>query len=438
MTSRSELFVRTILLVAVVASHEEPVETERPAEGLLPTQDGYYLDGLNEASFGTGAEPLVCPSSNVISTRYRCNANGQWVDCTRKHCCKDYTFIAGRCVPKTEDPCSMGLCEQLCTVYLQRVICTCYSGYKFNPENQRRGIKPVCIDVNECLDRNGDCEHECVNESGGYRCSCRPGYVLRPDNRTCEPADAVSGAEAAGHANRCYANCDTVVRLHDKLKSLQEKVSSLSTAIRMSSFASGPPGPPGAPGPTGPQGPRGFPGPEGGSASLSTNSNQQDYTYSMLDAFVPLPGDENAQCRCKRGAQGEPGARGPQGPKGEQGERGLRGPKGERGSFDFLFLLLADVRHDIVHLQNRVYINGETPPKFDIDAALQNKRIKDRHSFLKQKKLLEAYMAPATTTQTIIQPQTTTKQLLVDDFQAANSPSVHEDYDYYGSGGDDY
>ena len=54
MTSRSELFVRTILLVAVVASHEEPVETERPAEGLLPTQDGYYLDGLNEASFGTG------------------------------------------------------------------------------------------------------------------------------------------------------------------------------------------------------------------------------------------------------------------------------------------------------------------------------------------------------------------------------------------------
>ena len=78
--------------------------------------------------------------------------------------------------------------------------------------------------MNECLDRNGDCEHECVNESGGYRCSCRPGYVLRPDNRTCEPADAVSGAEAAGHANRCYANCDTVVRLHDKLKSLQEKV----------------------------------------------------------------------------------------------------------------------------------------------------------------------------------------------------------------------
>ena len=46
-----------------------------------------------------------------------------------------------------------------------------------------------------------------------------------------------------------------------------------------------------------------YAGPEGGSASLSTNSNQQDYTYSMLDAFVPLPGDENAQCRCKRGAQ---------------------------------------------------------------------------------------------------------------------------------------
>ncbi|RZC37464.1 collagen and calcium-binding EGF domain-containing protein 1 [Asbolus verrucosus] len=390
------------------------------------------------------SEPLVCPSSNVISTRYKCNVNGEWVDCTRKHCCKDYTFVAGRCLPKTEDPCSMGLCEQLCTVYLQRVICTCYDGYKFNPENQRRGIKPVCIDIDECLDGNGDCEHECINEAGSYRCACRPGFTLRTDNRTCEPVNISGGTEQAGHGNRCYANCDTVLRLHDKLKSLQEKVLALSTAIRLSSFASGPPGPPGPPGPTGPPGPRGFPGPEGATASLSTNSNQQDYTYSMLDAFVPLPGDENAQCRCKRGAQkfnfhvctllsqGEPGAGGPQGPKGEQGERGLRGPKGERGSFDFLLLLLADVRHDIVHLQNRIYTNGETPPKFDIDAALHKKRIRDKHSFLKQKRLLEAYMAPSSTTQKAPATEQT------EEVQAANLPNIQEldMMDYYDGSGE--
>lgn len=30
-------------------------------------------------------------------------------------------------------------------------------------------------------------------------------------------------------------------------------------------------------------------------------TNNPDYTYSMLDAFVPLPGDDEAQCKCKRG-----------------------------------------------------------------------------------------------------------------------------------------
>ncbi|XP_008200908.1 collagen and calcium-binding EGF domain-containing protein 1 [Tribolium castaneum] len=391
-------------------------------------KDGYYVDDLNEASFTTGSEPLVCPSTNVISTRYKCNVNGEWVDCTRKHCCKDYTFVAGRCIPRSQDPCSMGLCEQVCTVYLQRVICTCFDGYKFNPENQKRGIKPVCVDVDECLDNNGDCEHECINESGSYRCACRAGFTLRADNRTCEPLNNLEGtAEQAGHSNRCFANCDTVLRLHDKLKSLQEKVSALSTAIRLSSFASGPPGPPGPPGPVGPPGPRGFPGAE--SEALSAHTTQ-DYTYSVLDAFVPLPGDENAQCRCKRGPQGEAGPRGPQGPKGEQGEKGPRGPKGERGSFDFLLLLLADVKHDIVHLQNRVYRNGEAPPKFDIDAALHKKRIKDKHTFLKQKRLLEAYTSiPTVVTHTTTE---TTDSTQVEEFRDGHVP---DDYlDYYGSG----
>lgn len=58
--------------------------------------------------------------------------------------------------------------------------------------------------------------------------------------------------------------------------------------------------------------------------------------------------------------QGEAGPPGATGPKGDTGPRGPRGPKGDRGSFDFLLLLLADVRHDIVHMQERVYNNGET------------------------------------------------------------------------------
>lgn len=50
-----------------------------------------------------------------------------------------------RCIHKDQNPCSMGLCEQHCTVYMQRIICTCFDGYKFSAENQRNGITPACV-----------------------------------------------------------------------------------------------------------------------------------------------------------------------------------------------------------------------------------------------------------------------------------------------------
>lgn len=360
---------------------------------LLTFQDGYYLDPLNDVALSAGPETLECPSNNVITTRYKCNIKGEWMDCIRKHCCNDYIYIAGRCVHKDQDPCSMNLCEQQCTVYLQRVICTCFDGYKFNPNNQKQGIKPVCVDINECLDKNGDCEQECINEVGTYRCACRESFRLREDNRTCETTNPSSGgSEQAVHRDKCYSSCETVVRLHEKLKDIQEKVTALSTAVRLSSFASGPPGPAGPPGPPGSTGPRGFPGPEGVSTVSQSNI---DYTYSMLDAFVPLPGDEATQCKCKRGPHGEPGPPGVRGPKGDPGERGPRGVKGERGNFDFLLLLLADIRHDIVHLQNKVYANGEKPPKFDFELEMEKRRSKHKNKLLTNK-LMQGFGSPVT------------------------------------------
>lgn len=88
-------------------------------------------------------------------------------------------------------------------------------------------------DVDECLDGNGDCEHECINEIGSYRCACKSGYKLRMDNRTCElelnnittsnAGDDINQT-AAAHMKRCYASCESLVRLHEKMKILQEKV----------------------------------------------------------------------------------------------------------------------------------------------------------------------------------------------------------------------
>lgn len=62
--------------------------------------------------------------------------------------------------------------------------------------------------------------------------------------------------------------------------------------------------------------------------------------------------------------QGPEGPRGPEGQKGEPGQRGMRGPKGDRGSFDFLLLMLADVRHDIVHLQKKVFVGERYSENF--------------------------------------------------------------------------
>ncbi|XP_056875704.1 collagen and calcium-binding EGF domain-containing protein 1 isoform X5 [Takifugu flavidus] len=53
--------------------------------------------------------------------------------------------------------------------------------------------------------------------------------------------------------------------------------------------------------------------------------------------------------------QGPPGAPGTTGLKGDRGAPGPAGLPGPPGSFDFLLLLMAEIRNDITELQNKVY-----------------------------------------------------------------------------------
>ncbi|CAG2069478.1 unnamed protein product, partial [Timema podura] len=122
-----------------------------------------------------------------------------------------------------------------------------------------------CSDVDECSSESHDCQQTCINTPGSYLCDCKKGFSLQADNRTCWRETPLPEVEQdpltqAATRDRCYASCDTVNKLHDRINSLHEKVLALSTAVRLSSFASGPPGQPGRPGPAGPPGPRGFPG----------------------------------------------------------------------------------------------------------------------------------------------------------------------------------
>ena len=131
----------------------------------------------------------------------------EWTDCTRSTCCPDFTYVAGRCVSDDINPCQLNLCEQRCSVFFGRVVCTCFAGFDFNREKHLQSTPdaPVkaCEDINECNTNNGDCEQVlqikvinawlfrsfwfqiCVNEDGSHHCQCEEGFKLNTDNQTC-------------------------------------------------------------------------------------------------------------------------------------------------------------------------------------------------------------------------------------------------------------
>ncbi|MGH0164493.1 UNVERIFIED_CONTAM: hypothetical protein FKN15_064864, partial [Acipenser sinensis] len=208
----------------------------------------------------------------------------------------------------------------------------------------------------------------------------------------------------------------TVLQLKQKIALLPNNadVSKQITGEKMltsNSYLPGPPGqpglpgPPGAPGPKGslghqgppgppgPTGPRGMMGPMGPSPDMShikqgrrgpviallpnnADVSKQMTSEKMLtsNSYLPgppgqpgLPGPPGAPGpKGSLGHQGPPGPPGPTGPRGMMGpmgpspdmshiKQGRRGPVGPPGSFDFLLLMMADIRNDIAELQEKVF-----------------------------------------------------------------------------------
>ncbi|TKS69757.1 Collagen and calcium-binding EGF domain-containing protein 1 [Collichthys lucidus] len=259
---------------------------------------------------------------------------------------------------KGVDVCAASPCEQQCTDNFGRVVCTCYPGYRFDRERHRNHKSPYCLDIDECEQPGGNmCDHECVNTVGSFLCRCRSGYILSPDERSCISVHNLSSSgksDTLMSAGTCSLTCQDFMNMKNSLLQLKLKLGNTQSPNQVSGLANssdkpslgrtgkspdssclpGPPGAPGVPGHPGEPGKRGDPG--------------------------------------ERGPPGPWGPRGDMGPMGPEPDlkhikRGRRGPVGPPGSFDFLLLMMADIRNDIIELQEKVFgerrgISLDNPP----------------------------------------------------------------------------
>ncbi|KAM8985129.1 collagen and calcium-binding EGF domain-containing protein 1 isoform 2-T2 [Ara ararauna] len=309
----------------------------------------------------------ICSENKIATTRYPClKPTGELTTCFRKKCCKGYKFVLGQCIPEDYDVCAEAPCEQQCTDNFGRVLCTCYPGYRYDRERHRNREKPYCLDIDECATSNGTlCSQICVNTIGSYRCECHEGYTREEDGKTCTKGDRAGLTEKSENVAKpgtCCASCkefhqikQMVLQLKQKVAFLPNNAADLSKQITgekvlaSNAYIPGPPGqpgqpgPPGAPGPKGSQGIPGSPGPPG-----------QPGPRGSMGPMGPSPDISHIK-QGRRGPVGPPGAPGRDGSKGERGAPGPKGIPGPPGSFDFLLLMMADIRNDIAELQERVF-----------------------------------------------------------------------------------
>ncbi|XP_075979435.1 uncharacterized protein LOC142978762 isoform X2 [Anticarsia gemmatalis] len=328
-------------------------------------EDAYQDDALDVLD---GSSP--CPTDRILRSRETCHVDGADIQCIKLRCCDTHVYIAGRCVPKNVDPCSLQLCEQACEVRGQSVWCGCHNGFQFHSENYRRKTQPYCVDVDECATNNGGCEQRCINDPGSFHCECSQPLTLANDGKKCERPTPLAIPEPlplVRASSRCYAPCDTVTWLSRKVKQLGDQLRTTHSALK----------------------------------KLMDNPMLKDgedrfaegtYAYRVLDSTAPL---EGGYCRCERGPRGPAGPPGADGPKGDAGPRGPRGQRGPKGSLDLMLLMIADLRHDIQNLEAKVYQEGEKPERFNLQKAWRRQRKQeklDRESRTEQE--LEAYTAP--------------------------------------------
>ncbi|KAK0168259.1 hypothetical protein PV327_002083 [Microctonus hyperodae] len=360
------IFVILGLITSIFSADKQESKSTTETSWLNTSSDNYSKNFTASTPASTSSETLECPSTNIVRVKYKCpGRENSWTDCIKSHCCPGYNFINDQCISANVNPCTLNLCEQRCEFISQKVVCTCWDGYRFTPtsiDNNNRDDKSMCIDIDECKENIHNCEQICVNILGSFICSCKHGFTLDIDNKTC--VEITAGLNS--NDNKYTINYDEVLNLKNKIITLENKLISLensvgylmNSGVKLSGqFRTS-------------NSPSSRDELHSASAGYFDESMSDDDSHSILDSFVQTG---VGYCKCQRGPIGPPGPLGATGPKGAMGEKGSRGAKGATGSLDFLLLLLADVRHDITIMQERIF-PGETLPKFDFDTVLKKQR----------------------------------------------------------------
>jgi deleted-in-malignant-brain-tumors protein 1 len=128
------------------------------------------LRGSRAAAFGSGSGPIFLSQLDCLGDET------SLLDCPTfsppgLHDC-DHTQDAGvRCIDINQCLENNGNCSQLCRNRVPDYVCDCRDGYALDPDNF------TCSDIDECLTDNGGCSQNCTNTDGGYICECLlPGY----------------------------------------------------------------------------------------------------------------------------------------------------------------------------------------------------------------------------------------------------------------------
>ncbi|XP_065668355.1 sushi, von Willebrand factor type A, EGF and pentraxin domain-containing protein 1 isoform X2 [Hydra vulgaris] len=150
--------------------------------------DGFYGKNCENELPCTSLQPFVngiVSQTNGLVT-ISCRPGFKLIGSSSLHCVKGkYNKEIPECVDLDECLYSNGNCQHKCLNTIGSYLCQCNEGFEMQGSS--------CVDINECLTNNGNCQDKCFNTYGSYSCQCRAGFKISSNLRSCQDIDECVG-----------------------------------------------------------------------------------------------------------------------------------------------------------------------------------------------------------------------------------------------------